>query len=75
MMMTRKEACGATGYGLTWLKSHQCAWCEQQGLAALMYGCASIYGPRCDVVRRFKRKDDKQCAEVQTRTPPVPEVP
>jgi hypothetical protein len=54
-VMTRKEACVATGYGLTWLKSHKCGWCDQGALAALMYGCASIYGPRCDVAARFRK--------------------
>jgi hypothetical protein len=54
MTISRKEACRLSGRGLTWLKTHQCSWCDQSALYALMYGCGSIYEPRCVPAERFK---------------------
>lgn len=59
-MTTRKDACRLTRRGLTWLKAHQCGWCGQNALYAVTYGCGSIYGPRCDTVRRFKAPSERR---------------
>lgn len=46
--MTYKECAALTGRSVTWLKTHQCGWCDQTALMALKYGCGSIFGPKCD---------------------------
>jgi hypothetical protein len=56
--LTYKDVCRLTGRSLAWLKAHQCAWCDQDALYAVKYGCGSIYGPRCDTAERFKQKKD-----------------
>jgi hypothetical protein len=60
MSLSRKEACQVSKRGLTWLKTHQCGWCDQNALHAIMYGCCSIYGPRCDPAKRFSKPSQQQ---------------
>jgi hypothetical protein len=45
--MTAKEAAQLSGRSVTWLKTHQCGWCDQSCLNALRYGCGAIY-EKCD---------------------------
>jgi hypothetical protein len=65
MSVSRKEACHLSGRGLTWLKEHECAWCDQGALYALMYGCGSIYGPRCVPAERFKKRASAAVASLE----------
>lgn len=46
--LTRAECAELSGRSISWLRRHQCGLCEQTCLRALQYGCASIFGPKCD---------------------------
>jgi hypothetical protein len=45
--MTGNEAVALTGRSETWLRNHECAWCNQTLWRALVHGCGAIY-ERCD---------------------------
>jgi hypothetical protein len=50
--MTSKEAAELSGKSISWLKQHECTWCDQTVLYALKYGCGAIW-EKCDPVKRF----------------------
>lgn len=43
--ITAKRAAEITGYSVSWLKRHECAWCNQTCLRQTQGNCGSIYGP------------------------------
>lgn len=44
--VTAKEAAKLTGRSENWLRTHECAWCNQTLLNAIRHGCGAIsYGP------------------------------
>lgn len=49
--MTAKEASKFSGKSITWLRTHECAWCGQSSINALRYGCGAIY-EKCEPKKR-----------------------
>jgi hypothetical protein len=41
--MSPKEATKLSGRSESWLRRHECAWCQQTLWRALRYGCGAIY--------------------------------
>jgi hypothetical protein len=63
--MTGKEAVALSGRSESWLRRHECVWCNQGLWNALLYGCGSIFGPKCDP----KKKDFSPAARSRIRPP------
>jgi len=49
--MTSKEAREVSGRTESWLRNHECAWCGQTLLRALMHGCGAIY-EKCEPAKK-----------------------
>jgi hypothetical protein len=45
--MTAKEAAKLSHRSITWLRTHECGWCDRSCLNALRYGCGAIW-EKCD---------------------------
>jgi hypothetical protein len=58
MTITAKEASKLSGKSITWLRTHECMWCNQSALNSLRYGCGAIY-EKCEPRKRMFNSYDK----------------
>ena len=56
--MLVKEAITLSKRSEHWLRNHECAWCGQTLMCALVYGCGAFYD-KCDPEKKDFSDDSK----------------
>lgn len=55
--MTPKQVIEVSGRSESWLRRHDCAWCDKNLWRALRYGCGAIY-EKCNPAEKFRPTGD-----------------
>ena len=70
--MLVKEAVALSKRSEHWLRNHECSWCQQTLMRALVYGCGAIY-EKCDPSKKNFADNamERRRVDVTTKRNPI----